>query len=243
MRHRLSWGLLLFAFVCEAAFAVEPAAAAAAVPRASAPATAHDDRPALERAVAGVVVGALATKFGGRAVEARFGAIEQRLADGAPADGAADAGQHVISGDGQMRFAGETSWIGFRFRARYDVLLGQVGTTEVVLAVGGDARPVPNDTSMVRQLDDRLVDSLRGQWGLPSVRLQLDRIETVETGQHYLLIDADGLADFGRDGSSGIRISAFYDRRSGQWLQLDYDLDAPPQPAVPSLAVPPLAGR
>ncbi|UNK49960.1 hypothetical protein MNR01_02665 [Lysobacter sp. S4-A87] len=188
-----------------------------------------NDRPTLEKAVAGVVVGALAAQFDGRAVEARFGAIS---------DEPGESGQRSVSGEGQMRFTGDVAWIGFQFRTRYDVLLGQAGPPELVLGVGGDARPVPNDTAMVQRLDDHLVDTLRRTLGSTSVRLQLDRIESVETGQDYLLIDAWGLADFGIDGSSNIRIAAFYDRRSGQWLQLHYDMATPP-----AAALPPVAGR
>ena len=222
------------------AFAVEPGATAPA-PTRTLPSPVLDstsraaqargsDRPSLERAVAGVVVGALAAQFDGRAVEARFGAID---------DQPGEAGRRAISGEGQMRFAGDWAWIGFNFRTQYDVLLGQAAAPELVLGVGGDARPVPNDTAVVQQLDDRLVQALREELAFASIRLQLDRIESVETGQNYLLIDAWGLADFGRDGSSKIRIAAFYDRRSGQWLQLHYDLGTAPD----DTAIPPVAGR
>jgi hypothetical protein len=232
------WALLLL-LQATAASAAEPGAIAppgvrplpapATIGSTRAAPTQGTDRPSMEKAVAGVVVGALAAQFDGRSVEARFDAID---------DQAGEDGRRVISGEGQMRFAGDVAWIGFSFRTAYDVLLGQAGTPELVLGVGGDARPVPNDTTMIRQLDDHLVDTLRREHGMPSVRLQLDRIETVETGEHYLLIDAWGLADFGMDGSSKIRIAAFYDRRSGQWLQMRYDMDAAPETVMP-----PVAGR
>ncbi|MGO4220356.1 hypothetical protein AB4Y64_00610 [Lysobacter sp. TAF61] len=223
MRDCLAWTLVLLLWPATAALAGPPSAPAHAV------ATRALDRAGIEKAVAGVVVGALAAQFDGRDVEARFDAFD---------DQPGDDGRRSISGEGQMRFAGDLAWIGFKFRTSYDVLLGQAGVPELAIGAGGDARPVPNDTAIVRQLDDRLVDALRLDLGLSSIRLQLDRIESVETGQNYLLIDAWGLADFGRDGSSNIRIAAFYDRRSGQWLQLHYDVDAPPAPAMP-----PVAGR
>jgi hypothetical protein len=233
-----TWGLVLLLAHSPVASAVEPGATAPAtraLPRpvldSASPAVQSraSDRPALEKAVAGVVVGALAAQFDGRAVEARFGAID---------DQPGDAGRRAISGEGQMRFAGDLAWIGFAFRTQYDVLLGQAAAPELVLGVGEEARPVPNDTAVVQQLDDRLVQALRADLAFASIRLQLDRIESVETGQNYLLIDAWGLADFARDGSSKIRIAAFYDRRSGQWLQLHYDLGE-----APDTAMPPVAGR
>jgi hypothetical protein len=233
-----TWGLVLLVAHATAAFAVEPGASATATRALPRPAldTASpavqaraSDRPALEKAVAGVVVGALAARFDGRAVEARFGAID---------DQPGDAGRRAISGEGEMRFVGDWAWIGFQFSTQYDVLLGQAAAPELVLGVGAEARPVPNDVAVVQQLDDRLVQALRADLAFASIRLQLDRIEAVETGQNYLLIDAWGLADFGPDGSSKIRIAAFYDRRSGQWLQLHYDLGIEPDTAVP-----PVAGR
>jgi hypothetical protein len=233
-----TWGLVLLLAHVPAAFAAEPGATAPATRALPRPAldtaspavqTRSRDRPALEKAVAGVVVGALATQFDGRAIEARFGAID---------DQPGDAGRRVISGEGQMRFAGDWAWIGFTFRTQYDVLLGQAAAPELVLGAGAEARPVPNDTAVVQDLDDALVQALRSDLTFASIRLQLDRIESVEAGQGYLLIDAWGLADFGRDGSSKIRIAAFYDRRSGQWLQLHYDLGE-----APDTALPPVAGR
>ncbi|HEY0660607.1 MAG TPA: hypothetical protein VGD21_04695 [Lysobacter sp.] len=175
------------------------------------------DRATIEKAVAGSVVGALADRFGGRAVEAKFGAFEVRTVDGR---------QRSIRGEGGMRFAGDSGWIGFRFHSVYDSLLGQAGPPEVELGVGGDSRPVPNDGVALRQLEDRVADMLRQQTGMGDVRMQLDRVDTLEMGQHYLVMQAQGLADFGRDGSSRLRVHAIYDRRDGQWLQLEPALGA-----------------
>lgn len=174
------------------------------------------DRQAIERAVAGSVVAALAERFG-RAVEVRFGAIDVR---------AIDDGQRSIDGEGDMRFAGDPGWIGFRFRSVYDGLLGQAGPPDVEIGVGGDSRAVPNDSPALRQLEDRMADVLRTETGVVDIRMQLDRVETLEMGSHYLVMQAQGLADFGRDGNSDLHIHAIYDRRNGDWLQLDHTLGA-----------------
>ncbi len=214
------------------AAANEPVATAPAVTTSIAPAPAPGamDRTSMERAIAGSVVAALAERFGGRAVEVKFGDLVAEPGD---------ARQRQIRGEGGMRFAGETGWIGFRFVSRYDDFLGQAAWPELEVGVGGEGRAIPNDSLALRQLEDRVADTLQRELGIVSVRMQLDRVETTEMAGHYLGMEASGLADFGRDGSSDVRIHALYDRRDGQWLQLDYQLG--PQMADPNAM--PLASR
>lgn len=220
VRHCLRWILpgLLLPFVAIAAPpgrpSVQPRATVAPGPQSA------------EKLIAGAVVGALAERFGGRGVEVRFGPIEQRPID---------ERRQSIEGEGSLRFVGDPGWIGFRFRSVYDTFFDQPGPPVLDVGVGGDARPIPNDSLALRQLEDHVASTLQVETGLHDVRMQLDRVETVETGQHYLGIEARGLADFGRDGSRDLRISALYDRRSAQWLQLDYELAADaPMPDPPS---------
>ena len=202
---------------CTPAFSNEPIATAPAPTRAlaSVPAPRAMDRAALEKAIAGTVVAALSERFGGRAIEARFDDLHAQ---------ALDAQQQVIRGEGGMRFAGETGWIGFRFTSRYDEFLGQAGWPELDVGVGGDGRLIPNDSLALGQLENRVADTLQRELGMTSVRMQLDRVDTVEMAGHYLGMEARGLADFGRDGSSEVRIHALYDRRDGAWLQMEYQL-------------------
>jgi hypothetical protein len=222
LRHPLL--LLGLWLLSSPAAANEPIATAPAIARAipAAPAPRAMDRTAMERAIAGSVVAALSERFGGRAIEAKF---DDLLAE------PVDANQRLIRGEGGMRFAGETGWIGFRFASRYDDFLGQAGWPELEIGVGGEGRAIPNDSLAVRQLEDRIADTLQRELGMVSVRMQLDRVETTEMGVHYLGMEARGLADFGRDGSGDVRIHALYDRRDGQWLQLDYQLG--PEVAAP----------
>jgi len=57
-----------------------------------------------------------------------------------------------------------------------------------------------------------------------AVRLQLDRITTLEAGKRFLRIDASGIADFGREGSTPARVDALYDRSENAWLRVNYEL-------------------
>lgn len=223
--HRLAACSLIAALSwATAAVAVEPMTTpATGSVRAPIPAPgAVQESTDIERRVAGSVVGTLAERLGGRAVEVRFDGVELV---------ALDQRRQSVSGRGGVRFAGESAWIGFRFSSVYDTLLGQPGRPQVEIGVGGEGRSVPNDGIALRQLEDRMAATLQEAMATP-VRLQLDRVETFETGQHYLGMDAAGLADFGLDGSRDIRVRALYDRRDGQWLQLDYDLGAAPGEAL-----------
>jgi len=64
------------------------------------------------------------------------------------------------------------------------------------------------------------------------VWLQLDRIATAQGGSHYLRIDAGGKAHLGIDGGTDMKIEALYDRSSGEWLRLYYDLGEGTGPAT-----------
>ena len=185
-----------------------PPLASAAMPRAM-------DRAALEKAIAGTVVAALSQRFGGRAIEAKFDHLQAQPLD---------TRQQLIRGEGGMRFPGETGWIGFRFTSRFHEFLRQAGWPELEVGVGGDGRLIPNDSAALTQLEDRMADTLQRELGMTSVRLQLDRVDTVEMAAHYLGMEARGLADFGRDGSSEVRIHPLDDRRDGAWLQVEYQL-------------------
>ena len=43
-------------------------------------------------------------------------------------------------------------------------------------------------------------------------------------GGRLLRINAEGIADFGLDGSTPVRIEALYDRVAGAWQRVNYDL-------------------
>src|SRR3546814_19999295 len=99
---------------------------------------------------------------------------------------------------------------------------------------------MPNDPMLVRQLDERVVERLGQEFAEQTVRLQFDRITTVEAGSHYLPIDASGIADFGPEGTSSARIEALSELRAGAWLRVHYVL-APRADLVQARAA--LAGR
>src|SRR5690606_1532111 len=123
------------------------------------------------------------------------------------------------------RIGGDEEWIGFRFSTLYDTVFNSAAYPEITLGgVTSDERNMLNDPILVHQLDERVVEQLGQEFAEQTVRLQLDRISTVEAGSHYLRIDAAGIADFGPEGTSSARIEALYDLRERAWLRVDYEL-------------------
>lgn len=205
-----------------AAMAQSPASASAqrAAVQAAEPAQASSGDEALDNAVAAVVVAALSDQLGVPAIEVRLDSFD--VANAGPRD-------RSVSGQGRLRMGGEGGWIGFRYRTLYDTLLRSAGYPELTIGgVGAGEHEVPNDARLVSELEDRVVSGLASQArGTP--RLQLDRILTVEGGQRLLRITADGVADFGLDGTSTIEIVGLYDRVADRWQRVDYTLGSRPR--------------
>jgi hypothetical protein len=215
-RHVLSFLVIALALAT-----VSPAMALTPAPPATA--TPSGERDTLDGIVAAALVGALSEQLGGRAVKVRLGRIDVR---------ATSLRDRVVSGQGELQIDGAPEWLGFRFSTLYDSLYESAGYPELSIGTAGPGgRAVPNDSSLIREAEDRVVAQLSREFGYQKVWLQLDRIATVESGRRYLRIDASGTADFGRDGAAPARIEGLYDREQKVWLRVAYVLEsALPQP-------------
>lgn len=170
----------------------------------------------LDRTIAVALINAISAQLGGRAVDMRLDSVEI---------GPAKTRDREIRGTGGLRIDGGDAWAGFRFLLVYDSQRRVASYPEVSIAgVSTGERNIPNDASLVRQLEARVVAALSKQFRRQSISLRLDRIATVQSGSHYLRINADGLAYLGAEGSRDMTIEALYDRSSGKWLRLHYGL-------------------
>lgn len=184
------------------------------------------ERETLDSVVAASLVGALSEQLGGRAVKIKLEHIEVQVTS---------LRDRLVSGQGELQIDTSQDWIGFRFSTLYDAIFENAGYPELSIGtVGPGGRPLPNDSKLVRELDDRVVTMLGEEFGYQQVRLQLDRIDTVEAGARYLRIDANGIADFGLDGTAPTHVEALYDREQSAWLRVTYTLDSTPPPAAPA---------
>ena len=199
--------------------------AAAPMPQSSKDALAHE-RETLDGVVAASLVGALSEQLGDRPVKIKLKHVDVQVTS---------LRDRLVSGQGELPIDTAQDWIGFRFSTLYDAILESAGYPELSIGtVGPGGRTLPNDSKLVRELDDRVVGMLGKEFGYQQVRLQLDRIDTIEAGTRYLRIDADGIADFGIDGTAPARVEALYDREQNAWLRVSYTLDGTPPPASPA---------
>ncbi len=197
----------------------------AAGPKPAPPATAAKDALARERetldgVVAASLVGALSEQLGDRPVKIKLKHVDVQVTS---------LRDRMVSGQGELQIDTAQDWIGFRFSTLYDAIFESAGYPELSIGtVGPGGRTLPNDSKLVRELDDRVVAMLGEEFGYQRVRLQLDRIDTIEAGIRYLRIDASGIADFGLDGAAPTRVEALYDRKDNVWLRVTYVLQPAP---------------
>lgn len=172
---------------------------------------------AMHSAVAAAVVGALSEQFGKRTIAVKLDSTDVHVAS---------LRDRMVSGQGRVQIGSGEDWLGFRYRTLYDTLEGSAAYPRVTLGGGPGAseRQVANDATLLKSLDARLSTELRKEFEGQPVRLKLGEVSTVEMGGHYLRIDAQGIADFGRDGSTPARVDALYDRRENAWVRADYEL-------------------
>lgn len=224
-KHASHWTLLV-ALLCAPLFAQAGQPAHAPGPSPQARSAMAQERETLDGVVAASLVGALSEQLGGRAVKIRLDRVEVQTTS---------LRDRLVSGQGALQIETAQDWIGFRFSTLYDALLESAGYPELSIGtVGPGGRALPNDAGLVRELDDRVIGMLGEEFGTQQVRLQLDRIATMEAGTRYLRIDASGIADFGLDGTAPTRVEALYDRQDNAWLRVAYVLEGTPPVVTPA---------
>ncbi len=220
--------LPLFAAVCVLAWAAPSMAAAQSAPsRGLDPADAVLQTRDAQRdeAVAAALGAALEQELGGRRVQMRLQPAKV---------GMASVRDRLVEGDGAVQIGDSEEWLGFRYRVLYDAVMGNTGYPELHIGgVGMEGRILPNDAGLVRELDERVLALVADEFGHQQARMQLDHIVTVETGSRFLRIDAEGLVDFGPQGTAPARVEGLYDRVSGDWLRVAYALEPVPVPVTP----------
>lgn len=186
---------------------------------------------AMDDAVAAALIGAIAGQFdapGGVHVKIDEVAVEP-----------ASLRDRNVSGEGRLRIGEDDSWIPFRFQALYDTRAARVSYPYLVLGGGDSAEPLTADSRIAQALDRRIDRALAREFAQQPVDMVLDRVTSAPAGERYLTVQASGTADFAGEGRTAARVRALYDRRSGQWLRLDYELGATAnwaEPAHPAVA-------
>lgn len=182
---------------------------------AAASASRAEGRQAIDDATAAALIGAIATQFGQRPIAVELGKVD-----------AAPAGlvQRDLSGGGRLRIGTDADWLPFRFHALYDTDRASVGSPRLTVGTDDPQAELAPRSPIVRQLGRELGRRLRAEFAQQSARIALGTVRSAPAGGHYLQLHASGTARFGGEGQAGADIRALYDTRSGDWLQLDYEL-------------------
>ena len=80
------------------------------------------------------------------------------------------------------------------------------------------------DATVARELREQVQARLQAEFQQQPVRFSLDSAAATETGKRYTRIEARGIADFGREGTTPADIHALYDRRDRTWVRIVYEL-------------------
>lgn len=173
-----------------------------------------------QAAVAAVLVTTLAERFDDPALELRLDPAEIS---------ATGPHEQVVHGQGQLKLtgSGEQDWLAFRYRSRYDAMFGTAGFAEITLGGDGEGegeRFVPNDARLLLDLETRVATEFESWPGAGRVFLQLDDIDSLQSGQRFLHIEANGIVDFGPGGSTAAHVDAIYDLQADRWLSIEQEL-------------------
>jgi hypothetical protein len=177
---------------------------------------AEGDR-AIDAAVAAALIGAISSEFEERRVEVKLDQVE-----------IAPAGfvQRDVRGAGRLMIGSGADWIPFRFAALYDTTSSSVGYPALTLGDTDSGEPVAADASLAGRLADEVDRRLGAEFTEQPIRLTLDGVRLLPSGGRYLKLDANGIADFGAEGSTAATVQALYDPRNGEWLRVSYELGA-----------------
>ncbi len=190
---------------------VEVAAAATAGPEARGEAA-----QAVDGAVAASLIGAIAARFGEQDVGVKLDRVALEPAS---------IRDRTVTGQGRVRIGQRAEWIPFRFQALYDTQTTQV--LSPLLELGPDRtdfEPVAGDSDVALALQARVGEELAEEFPAQPVKWNTDQVRVAPIGQSLLRVQARGTADFDAEGLTDARVDALYDRDSGAWISLEYEL-------------------
>ncbi|MBA2239359.1 MAG: hypothetical protein H0W24_11770 [Lysobacter sp.] len=176
---------------------------------------------AMDGAVAAAVIGAVSRQFGERRVEVKLDSVSVQPASLRDRD---------VSGEGRI-LIGETdgsdpdAWIPIQFEALYDTQTASVSHPALVIGRGSaDVQSLPLDAPLAVALSTQVDAALAAEFEQQHAQMIVDRVTTTPAGSRYLRVAALGTADFAAEGSTAAQIDALYDRRTGEWIRVSYEL-------------------
>lgn len=181
------------------------------------PASRIEGDEAMDGAVAAAVIGAVAQQFGQAQVAVKLDKVAVDVAS---------LRDRTVSGDGRLQIGSDLEWIPFQFAALYDTVGTTVSYPQLKIGGGPETLPIAADSKIALALSNKLDAALRTEFPEQPVEMVMERVTTSAVGTRYLQVKGTGIADFGVEGTTAAQVEALYDRSSGQWLRVDYELGA-----------------
>lgn len=178
---------------------------------------------AMDSAVAAAVIGAVSRQFGERRVEVKLDSVSVQPAS---------LRDRAVSGEGRIRIgeidgadAEADAWIPIRFAALYDTQTASVSQPALVIGRGpAEVQSLPLDAPLAVELGSQVDAALAAEFEQQPAQMIVDRVTTSPAGARYLRVEALGTADFAAEGSTAAQVEALYDRRTGEWIRVSYEL-------------------
>lgn len=127
-----------------------------------------------------------------------------------------------LQGAGRLRIDGDAQWIPFRFAALYDTEMAEV--TYPRLELGGDEATDAVDPRVAQGLRAQVAQALAAEFAGQPVAWT-PGVTTMSGGDaRFVRVSGTGLADFGAEGRVDAQVDALFDRRTGRWLRVSYEL-------------------
>lgn len=170
---------------------------------------------AMDDAVAASLVGAITLQFPRHQVEVKLDKV-----DVAPLS----LRDRAVSGEGRVRIGDDDAWIPLAFNALYDTQDTVVTQPQLVFGSDAPASMLSRQSALMRGLSQQVNRAMAAEFGQQSVEMRIDHASTSPAGRRFLQVQAVGQARFGGEGIEQANIQALYDRTTGQWLRVDYEL-------------------
>lgn len=174
----------------------------------------------IDAALAAALIGSISSQFDEPAVQVKL----DRVA--VTADGLL---QRQIDGSGRLLLGDDrqdSAWIPFRFAALYDTERASVGEPTLTLGDDPGERARPATARMRARLGAEVDRRLHEEFAQQPAQISLDAVRFFPAGSRYLRAQANGIVDFGHEGSIAADVHALYDTRNDRWLRVRYELGA-----------------
>lgn len=159
------------------------------------------------------VVETLRNRFAGNDVEFKFDSFTRLQASDRDV---------AVSGAGQFRLDGGKAWLPMNYSALYDTATATIESPEISLGATPTSR---KDMAVNTAALDVLVGrKLAEEFASQAVEFDLGTVRTIAGDARYATVEGSGIASFAGEGAAAVSVQGVFDRSTGQWLGVTYEL-------------------